>query len=312
MKLTNKEYHGINDYIGSTTLKAFQKNPRKAIYEMQNKQHKEIYDFGSYYHTAILEPELLEKEYFVFNPDNRPFPEQTFGKKENKIWKEEQEQNTIELHKTFFSLDNHNIIMEMKKELFKYPRMQDICTKYNNPEESYLVEGFVILCNKEPENNDFSYYTELSNGVKVYRNDKGFWKIYDPKLKLEKCYSMNAKVRPDIDTSHFLGDLKTCSCNDPRKFIWTIKDLGYDLQGAYYTDVYFTATGIEKPLNFHLITQEKTPPYNVEIPFELSDEILEEGRLKYLESAYRLLKYKATGETFGYIEPEEGQFSYKI
>ena len=70
---TNDEYHGDKDYLSSTNLKHLLKDPSefkricidKEIEEVP-KSRQNAYDEGSYAHSLILEPDMVEKEYAFF------------------------------------------------------------------------------------------------------------------------------------------------------------------------------------------------------------------------------------------------------
>ncbi len=46
--------------------------------------------FGNLFHCLVLEPKKALERYWTLDDSERPFPESTYAKKENKLWKEEQ------------------------------------------------------------------------------------------------------------------------------------------------------------------------------------------------------------------------------
>lgn len=70
--ISNEDYHEDKEYVSSSGLKKMFDKP-KAFYEEYVKGVKPYYsanllrafDFGSYLHTLILEPHLLDKEYII-------------------------------------------------------------------------------------------------------------------------------------------------------------------------------------------------------------------------------------------------------
>lgn len=72
-KCTNEEYHGDKNYLSSSSLKTLLKNPQEFYESHILKKPREIstktqniFDEGSYAHTLILEPDMVEEEYAFF------------------------------------------------------------------------------------------------------------------------------------------------------------------------------------------------------------------------------------------------------
>lgn len=81
--ISNEDYHGDREYISSSGLKLFLKDPRKfyKVYvenEPIEQEYKSALDFGSYIHARILEPHLLDEEFAVFEGTMR----------RGKVWEE--------------------------------------------------------------------------------------------------------------------------------------------------------------------------------------------------------------------------------
>ncbi len=83
----NEAYHGDREYISSSGLKLILKNPReyyrKYVLNEQDNQNVAALSIGSYAHTRILEPHLVEEEYAIW----------TGGRRQGKDWKEFEEAN---------------------------------------------------------------------------------------------------------------------------------------------------------------------------------------------------------------------------
>ena len=88
---TNEQYHKDRNYKSSSSLKLFLKDPRTYYKKYVLQEHEETgpkaaYDFGSYVHSLILEPEKTEQEFAVFEGLTRrgkayqEFKEQQEGK----------------------------------------------------------------------------------------------------------------------------------------------------------------------------------------------------------------------------------------
>lgn len=70
--VSNKEYHEDREYLSSSALKMVLKDPKdfEKVYvngETINIGNQEALDFGSYMHTLVLEPLLVDEEYVIFN-----------------------------------------------------------------------------------------------------------------------------------------------------------------------------------------------------------------------------------------------------
>lgn len=80
--ISNEDYHNDKEYVSSSGLKKMFDKP-KAFYEEYVKGVKPYYsenllrafDFGSYLHTLILEPHLLDKEYLICDEQSSTKPE---------------------------------------------------------------------------------------------------------------------------------------------------------------------------------------------------------------------------------------------
>jgi hypothetical protein len=70
--ITNEEYHDDREFISSSGLKMMLNNPRKfhkeyVLNEGIKGSSNPAFDFGSYVHCAILEPNLLDEEFAIFD-----------------------------------------------------------------------------------------------------------------------------------------------------------------------------------------------------------------------------------------------------
>ncbi len=67
---TNEEYHGDKSYLSSSNLKLILKDPEQFYKEIvlgeRDRKHIAAFDEGSYAHSLILEPHMVEKEYAFF------------------------------------------------------------------------------------------------------------------------------------------------------------------------------------------------------------------------------------------------------
>lgn len=86
-KCSNEEYHGDREYKSSSALKLILKDPRQYYknYVLNEPQdfNSDALSIGSYAHTRILEPHLVEEEYAVFTGSRRSGPDWTKFKEDN-------------------------------------------------------------------------------------------------------------------------------------------------------------------------------------------------------------------------------------
>lgn len=69
--ISNEDYHSDREHESSSSLKLYLKDPKeyhnKYILKLpREEKYKSAYDFGSYIHSLILEPEKVEEEYAIF------------------------------------------------------------------------------------------------------------------------------------------------------------------------------------------------------------------------------------------------------
>lgn len=73
--ISNEDYHADREYKSSSALKLILKDPReyyrKYVLNEQDNMNKDSLNIGSYFHTRILEPHLLEEEYALFTGKSR-------------------------------------------------------------------------------------------------------------------------------------------------------------------------------------------------------------------------------------------------
>jgi hypothetical protein len=75
-KCSNEEYHGDREYVSSSVLKLMFKDPKEyynryVLGDMTNAPKGASLDFGSYIHARILEPEIVEDEFAIFEGARR-------------------------------------------------------------------------------------------------------------------------------------------------------------------------------------------------------------------------------------------------
>lgn len=111
---------------------------------------------------------------------------------------------------------------------------------------------------------------------------------------------MKVKCRPDriVDPSAFGGqrilvDLKKTA--DIDKFVYSVRDFGYHRQAAFYSDIYFQLTGHRPRFVFVVVGEKRSiGRYPVRV-WELPQEVVEIGRMEYLEALEKAREYEEFG-----------------
>jgi hypothetical protein len=132
-KCSNEEYHGDREYKSSSALKMILKDPRQfyknyVLNEPQN-FNSDALSIGSYSHTRILEPHLVEEEYAVFTGARRSGP----------LWKEFKEANE---GKTLITASQKKLVDSM---IDTYKEAKVVLGNHGNEKEvmisSFFEEG---------------------------------------------------------------------------------------------------------------------------------------------------------------------------
>lgn len=103
--------------------------------------------------------------------------------------------------------------------------------------------------------------------------------------------------------SQYLCDLKTCRTASPSQWPREVWKYGYHVQAAFYTDMYYAATG-EARDGFTHILQESYEPYEIGRRL-LSEEFIEEGREKYQSALNKYCQCLKSGVWPGYDDDKD-------
>lgn len=203
-KDTSEEYFSKKDFLSSSALVKYKDSPLHFLAEEPKKS--DALDFGTMYHCYVLEPERFNEIYYVYDPEQRPLPQNTFQKKENKEWLE----NLQSQHSYLIEKSELETLELMKKRLFS-----------NNYVRYLFKNGQAEL----------SHYTEF-NGVKVkVRTD---WKtekvIID--LKTIRNASKNKFIRDAVEYNYhvraaFYLDIVRSIDDKKRQFLFLAQEKHY-------------------------------------------------------------------------------------
>jgi exodeoxyribonuclease VIII len=241
-KDSNETYHGNKDYISASGLKKIKKSPLH--FKEEEQKDTEALQFGSAYHTFILENESFADEYFVFDDTGKcqelinggaRSPRATNAYKD---WYNDQ--MSIINGKQVIDLKTNNIITAMRDRLMSHRYVRS------------------LLSNGEAE---MSVYCEI---------------------EIMTGQRIKIKIRPDYkkDQKRIISDLKSTIGASVYDFPRHAADLDYHLQAALYSDIMDAIEGKELGWSFFFIAQEKVIPYAFNI-FEASPQFLAQGRYEY-------------------------------
>lgn len=116
----------------------------------------------------------------------------------------------------------------------------------------------------------------------------------------------------------WIVDLKTATSAAPGRFARDVYNYNYDLQAAWYLDLYNAAAG-ENRTEFAHIVQENFPPYELRVPL-LGHRFIERGRLRYQAALELYCRCLCSGHWPGYdrsetqwpiTEPEDWMLSFE-
>lgn len=83
------EYLKNKDYVGSSTIKSAHKSDLDYLWGIDNySEPTSSQSFGTALHMAVLEPDLFGNNYFTIDDDEKPIPDATWAKAENKAYKD--------------------------------------------------------------------------------------------------------------------------------------------------------------------------------------------------------------------------------
>lgn len=216
--MSSEEYHSTPGTFSSSQMKDLLEDPevfhRKYIAKTEARLSIPAFDIGTYFHTAILEPEKLEKECAVF-----------YGTRRGSAWDQ-------------FQLDNKG------KAIITETEHEKALTLIKAVKNSPIAMG--RLARGKPEISAF-VDIEVSNGEIYCDGDvlgKYGWQSSKSKPGKDKIV-LPMKVRADLLAEDFIQDLKSTSGNTKAEYAMRnkISEYSYDLSAAMYLDLFSIACG---------------------------------------------------------------------
>ena len=278
--MTSEEYHGSPGY-SSSQLKDLLDDPeyfyKKYIAKTEEKISIPAFDIGTYFHTAILEPDKLTVDCAVYK-----------GIRRGKEW-----------------------------EAFKAANVgKTIVTETEMTQAESLAEAVrnspVAMSRIELTRPEVSAYVELTvGGGEVYESSTGSilgkygWEKAKriPEKNVEKIL---VKVRADALSDAFILDLKSTSGNAKSLFTMRkkISEYNYDLSAALYLDIFTIVTGVVKS---EFVWTFASKDYFNSKSYIASDLYIQVGRAKWrkaiIELSHCLRSNWVFEDSMGILEP---------
>ena len=290
------DYYNLpNTWVSQSSLKCFIKSPLEYKHQFVDGHSSWTTTpnmaLGSLVHCLLLEPLLVEQQYFVYDESQRPEPDKTMASNLNKAWKAALEGGARESGTTIVSQDVY-----AKGDAM----LQVVCNNEN------AVEYFF-------PNDDYTHvYTDLTELPIFWKNDCSELAL---KSKLDKLLIDPASGKAIV------VDYKTTSASNSQEFSWSVKKYGYDVQAAFYEDaarayLELNYPGITFDITVLFIPQRTTAPYQVLGVLQLDQQTLRAARDRYERALQELEGCLHTGvwesnngvETLYLSKPLEGVF----
>lgn len=213
-----KDYFKNHEWISAGLLKQFVKSPMKAKLQMDQPMiQSEALTLGSCFH------EMMEgnQTFTVFNQDEKPEPEKTFGSKLNKEWKEQ----IYASNKLVISQDQHNNLLLMVESLKQ-------STFYNS------------LIGQQLESIEEGYYHEFGNNKAKCKPDA----LYNGKDDSIICVDWKTTADSLTASPKHIEYLV-------RKFGYNIQAVHYTeiLKNIFKKDVHFFFIFVEKSAPYDVV-----------------------------------------------------------
>jgi hypothetical protein len=261
--MTSEQYHNHRGTYSSSQLKTLLEDAEsfhaKYIARTIEKETNPVFDIGTYFHTAVLEPHKLQLECAVFD-----------GIRRGKAWDQFQIDNK---GKAIITKSEHEQALGLVKAVNGSPIALGRLER-GNPEISAFID--VRVCEGEIYSPDMQIL-----GKWGWESSKG------KKLNPDKLTIIPLKVRADLLGDDFILDLKSTTGN--AKSEWTMRNAvskySYDLSAALYLDLFTIATG--KVKSEFIWTFASKDHYNSR-SYIASSENIQVGRAKWKKAVLTL------------------------
>ena len=281
--LTSEEYHQLKGTFSSSQLKDMLKDPeyfyRKYISKEEERAEIGAFHVGTYFHTAVLEPEKLQDECAVYT-----------GKIRNgKDWEDFKAANA---GKCIITQREVETVEKLVKAVRNSPVSMG-CLSGAAPEVSAFCELYVLGDDIFSSRNAYWYCLDVSCGWMKTTLD------YEPEDIAEFGVKVIVKVRADAIKlgEGMISDLKSTTGN--AKSTWEmqqkVSSYNYDLSAAFYLDIFSIVTGSDYE-KFVWIFASKD--YHNCKSYVASARNIQVGRAKWRRAVADIAKYKSANWKF--------------
>lgn len=274
--LSNEEYHA-DKAISRSGIKAYRESPYKYWAEYINpdrpaKKTTPAMEFGTAFHTFVLEPEEFDKRYAI---------EPIYQKKPEKLLLKNVGRPAFEKCKEEIArIDFENDLLEQGYDVE--------CEHKNKMSRSDLQ----LLCEMNEAIIDYDEARKLIRDA--FYELSYFWK--DP------ASGLMLKARPDILHEHMIVDLKTCAKADSKAYQRTMAAEGYHLQGEIISQGIEVLEG-RRVRNVLNICVEKEYPYEIGIKV-ISENALDQAAAE-IKKILERMKYSFENNSWPRYEIDE-------
>lgn len=272
-----KEYHAQREidvhHVSSSQLKTMLEDPelfyRTYITKEVDKEATSAMDIGSYFHTAILEPHLVEKEFAFFDGAVRR------GAK----WDDFVESNKGKIQLTEADKAKGDTLIEGVK---RSPVALQFLTE-GQPEVSCFAILFVDIING-------NVFAKTKTSL-LHLNREG-WDVLDAEGFDPLGYlPIRVKVRADYINLNkgYILDLKSTSskAKNPKEMLKAVEMYQYDMSAALYLDIFSIYTEIPMTEFYWVFAQKDIPTAKTWLA---SKDSIRVGRAKWKKAVLDLAK----------------------
>jgi hypothetical protein len=297
--LSSEEYHGWDGTYSSSQLKDALEDIeifyKKYIVKEIPREDLPAFDIGTYFHTLVLEPHLIEEECAVYD-----------GVRRGKNWDAFKE---VHKGKAIVSVKQKEQATKLAEAALNSTVFQDL---FNNttPEVSCFLTLLVDIEKEEIYTHDMEYH--------LTRNGFEFTGFNDA-ITVNNPYYITVKARSDIMGKYeegnkgYIVDLKSTTGN-AKEVMGVRKKISrymYDLSAAYYLDIFTAVYGI--PFDKFYWTFASKDFGNCKTYLASHSNVLI-GRAKWKKAIIEIAKAEKNGwkfkDTLEILEPEMYQLEW--
>ena len=269
--LTSDEYHGLSGTYSSSQLKELEDPEyfyQKHILKTIPRKSIPAFDVGTYFHTLILEPHLIESECAVFK-----------GVRRGKEWDAFQ---ATHAGKTIITDTEFTIVTRLADAVRNSPVGMGF-VKRGKPE----ISAFIKIC---------VYNGEIYAGGDKRLTIEG-WVETERYPAADMGVWIWLKVRADSLGEDFVADLKSTTGNtkDEKLMRNKIFDLNYHLSAALYLDVFEIA--LKRPMKKFVWIWASKDVFNSK-SYVGSVDLIKIGRKRWMNAVHALARGLNTGWDF--------------